>query len=473
MNDSNIVGASDSHSAFGAASASDIISINGPSDTSNIDDIDIAELTGDSISKLRPYTLDRLRATPGIVWRSKENLCRHASSYMDALIKQAGDSLQAVTPAMHDKFCSGAWINPRTGRPPTDTPANRKMWRHCASRVVRTWRDFGALASDGELVLHVDPPAVADTVQELPEDHPERVNKAIDDWRPRTPLSDDSDTDVMLIGLARSWARATEPPTVSSATSRLRCVADQIVWANDELDTTDPRYVLSPTNVEAATMDQTNGWTPSWRAVSRGILRLTGRAVCPDLWPDEPEVIGVQPATEPYDATDEALFIEAALLQHKAARRERLWLTGAALGAGLGGTEIFAAGPSDIVELNGGRLGIKVHRGRARIIPVRDMYTELVAEARELCKKQPRFFASESEARAYNLAAKFVVAGLGRLYLPRARSTFVCAHIAHGTAVRDLDEICGPIGGTYLRQMMDRYSGSADSLETANRALGP
>ena len=428
---------------------------------------------GDSISDSQPLIIARLNAAPAHSLGTKRNSELHGRTFTDLLIEWAEDCWSRATPAMHKRFCDGVWVHPKIGRTPSTTPGSIKLRDWAGDLVVRAARDLGLLAPDSDLVLHVDPPVVVDPISALPEDHPERIRHTIERWRPRTPLADDDETDQEYLALDREWVTIAGPPNMSSAISWLGIVADQIQWADDELGTTDPGFVLHPTNVESGTFDPQREVSDNWRGSSRSILRRVGRAVCPEVWPDEPEIIGVRPVSEPYDPVDEFLFREAALMEGRRSRRERLWMNAGTLGAGLSGVETFNAGPSDLVDLDGGRLGIKVHRGRERIVPIRAQYTELAIEARSLCGSQQRFFESDSKAAAYNLAAKFTVDGLGRLYLPRARATFVCAHIAHGTSARDLDEFAGPLSGTYLRQILDRFVGSVDPREAAKRALGP
>ena len=424
------------------------------------------------ISKSANAIVKRLESTPNLRRRSAQNLGSRARSYLDCLGEDAQDRWSDVSIEAHEGYCLGNWTNPNTGKAPSTSRGSINVRRSAANAAVRVARDLGLLAADSELLLHVEPPIIVDPVSLLPLDHPERIRQKIAQWQPRAALASDEEEAEELLALVRQWVTDAEPPNASSAGSWLRCVADQLLWAVDELGTTDLAFVLHPANVESGTEDRSHIYKDSWYANSRSILRRISRALCPEVAPDEPKVVGVQAASEPYDAVDEYLFREAALMERQS-KRERLWMTAALLGAGLSGTEAFKASPSHLVELDGDRLGIKVHRGRERIIPIRAQYTDLAAEARELCVQQDTFFASKSEAAAYNIAAKFRVQGLGRIYIARARATYVCAHIESGTSAKDLDEICGPIGGTYLRQLLDRVVDTVDPLEAANRGLGP
>lgn len=438
----------------------------------------IAVCIADTICGSTPFICARLKATPGISAKTAYNLERVARKCLAVLSSRSGDSWSQVDISAFGVFCNGDFADPFSGQPSSKTRESAKVRRWAADRVVRAACDFGALAPDSALVLHVDPPAVVDQISELPENHPERIAHVVANWQSRIRLGDDEDEAAERSALLRSWVTTAGPSTVSSATTWLGCVADHMTWAADELGTTEPALVWHPSNVESSAMNKKRDWSPAWRAQVRGLLRRIGRAVCPEVCPAQPAVIGVQPVSQPYDAVEEFLFIEVAQLEDRMNRRERLWLTAATLGAGLSGADAFRSGPGDLVELDGGRLGIRVQRGREQIVPIRDKFTELVDEARELCGNgQERFFESARPQRTYEIAYRIAVKGLGRLLIPRARASFLCAHILSGTSLIDLDEFAGHLGATYMRQLLDHCQsqriGSVDPLEVANRGLGP
>ena len=427
----------------------------------------------DSISETAALIRNGLRDTPGLRRCTTDNLLRIGDGFLDFLVVPAQDSWLAARGGFLGDYCDGKWINPRTGRPPSASPASANLRRWGAVRAVRIARDLRLLAPDSELALLADPLRTEDPLDNLHKDHPERIRHKIALWRPRTPLADDDATDQELQALVRRLVTIAGPTDESSAKLWIRVVANALMWADRELGTVDPNFVLHPSNVQACALDPAHDWTNEWRRTSRSALRRVGRAVCPDLWPDMPKIIGKKGASEPYTATDEFLFCEAALIEDKKSRQERLWLTGAPLGAGLSIAAASKLGPQDLVDLDGSRLGIRVHGDHERIVPIRDRYTDLVLEARKLCGDRPLFVPSDTEARPYNLAAKIQVEGLGRLRASRARATFVCAHIRHGTSLKDLHEYLGRVTGDYLLQMLDHCTGSVDPLDAANRGLGP
>lgn len=425
----------------------------------------------DSISGTVAPVMDMLSRRPGLRASTLRELQRHGSQFADYLVAAANDSWLAATAAMFEEFCVGGFTHPTTGRKLATAPGSKKVRRWGAVRVVRTARGLKLLAPDSDLSLHVDPPVIADPIKGLPDDDPLRIRQALLEYRPRTHSAEDEAKVQQFLPEIQDIVLATKPSTVSAATTTALCVTVLTLWSDDELGTIDRKVMFNPANVEACIHDPAHDWTTQWRRTVRSVLRGAGRAVCPELWPAAPRVIGHKRAPEPYDEVDEHLLREAALMEGRSAPCESLWLVGTTVGAGLSGAEAFRAGPRDLVNLGGGRLGIKVLRDRPRIVPIREQYTELAAKARWLCGDRPTFFDTATKARAYNRAAKIRVEGLGRLLIPRARATFVCAHIAAGTALADLHEFAGPLSAEYLQQMLRQCEGSVDAIEAAKRGL--
>ena len=426
------------------------------------------EVSG-SIRASIPLILARLREIEGLNPATKSNLLWLAKSLLEYLGRVARDRWVTVTQQMTDAWCDGNWADPETGRRPGRSLLSKKQRRWAARRVVRAAIATGQLPSDNAMAGLADTSRKRRRPAGVGDDDPGHIELTIALWCPR---DEQSRAATPLLGIAREWVTRTGPPSGSSATAWLRIVADALLWSDGELGTADPDFVLHPRNVEAFTMDAARGWSDGRRAQARTVLRRVGRAVCPQLWPEGPRPIGAIDAVVPYSAVDEFLFREAALMAGRKRRCERLWLTSATLGAGLRGIEAFRLGPRDVVELDAGRLGIKVQRDRQRIVPIRERYTALVVEARDLCGSD-RFFEGDNPAAPSSLATRLTVQGLGRLQIHRARATFVCAHINAGTPLDVLHEIAGPISGAYLHQMLAYCAGPVDPAEAANRGLLP
>ena len=413
-----------------------------------------------------PLILARLREIEGLNPATKSNLLWLAKSLLEYLARVAGDRWDNVTQQMIDAWCDGNWEDPETGRRPGQSLLSKKQRRWAARRVMRAAVSTGAIAAGSEVAECLEPqlsaprPGISDT-------DPARIAHVIATWKRRGA---DPETAVPLLAETRECVTIAAPSNVSTAKTMLLCVYLALEWGSQKFGSIDRRAVLHPINVECLTLDPDRDWSDRWRAQMRSALRYVGRAVCPELWPDQPHPIAAKDAARPYDTVDEFMLREAALMAGREPRCERLALPGLTLGAGLSGAQAYRSGTDDIVTLDGGRLGVRVQRDRTRIVPIRKHYTKLVAEACEL-RPHGAFFSSDKEAAPSRMAAHIEVDGQGSLSLRRARATFVCAHIRAGTPLDVLNEIAGPISGAYLQQMLAYCAGPIDPIDAANRGL--
>ena len=421
-----------------------------------------------SVRASTPAILARLRETSGLPSAGRSNLLWIARIFLEYLARVADDRWEGMTPQMIHDFCAGDWTDPTSGRKPSRSEQSRKQRRWGVRRVLPVLVSTGAFAAGSDIAECLNPqpraarPGVSDT-------DPERIAHVIDTWQRRYA---DSSHGEALAFEARDCVQIAAPAHVSAAKTQLLSVYEALEWGLEKFGTIDRRAVLHPVNVESLIMDPDKAWNASWRAQMRSALRFVGRAVCPDLWPDPPQPIAARDALAPYSSTEEFLLREAASMAGRKPRCERLALSGLTLGAGLSGAQAYRTGTGDIVELSGDRLAVRVQRDRLRIVPIREDYTELVAEAR-LLRGYGRFFSSSSKAAPTSTAARIRVDGLGHLLIHRARATFVCAHIRAGTPLDVLNEIAGPISGPYLQQMLAHCAGNIDPTQAANRGLLP
>lgn len=444
----------------------------GPDATQASPSLDRDHHGDDSISASIDRVEERLDQWPGLVPGSITELKRHGRQFLEYLVVAAGDSWSAVDGTMFDRFREGGFIHPSTGRQLSAARGSRSVRGWGALRAVLVARDLDLLASDSDMVLRVDPPVVADPIKELPGCHPDRIQAMVMRYRPRARSEDEAKKLESYLPTMRDWVLSAGPPEAKTATKWMRILANALLWADHTLDTIDEQYVLHRSNIDVFISKAEHRGKNGWRGTSRSALYQISRARLPDQWAEKPVSIRKNETPEPYAPVDEFLFREAALLEGKRSRRERLWLTAALLGAGLSISDAAKLGPSSLVDLDGGRLGIRVDGDPLRIVPVREAYTSLIVEATKLCEEGTLFVPADAEARPYNLFAKIRVEGLGRLIVSRARATWVCAHIQHGTALSDLYAYLGRMSAEYLLQMLQRCDGPDDPLAAANRGLG-
>lgn len=207
------------------------------------------------------------------------------------------------------------------------------------------------------------------------------VKEALERWRPTTWT--DAEVRILdpLLPILRQWVEKVKPADAHRAVRYLRTAAQIAVWASQTLGTTDPTVVLHPQNVEHWSMTVNNDMPLGWRENKRGALRALGRANNPADWPHPTRKVGKSAIAAPYTPREEKAFRLAATLPGRHDRSRRLWVVAAALGAGLKGTELAMAQVGDLVDIPDGRLAVRVRGNDARLVPIRNDYTDLARSA--------------------------------------------------------------------------------------------
>ena len=318
-----------------------------------------------SIRASAPAILAKLRETPGLEPANLNNLLSRVRSLLECLARVAGDRWENVTPRMIHDWCEGDWADAGSGRVPSRASGSKKVRRWSARRALAAAVPTGAIAAGSEVAQCLEPqrsaarPGVSDT-------DAARIAHVIATWKRRGA---DPETAGPLLAETRDCVTIAAPSNVSTANTMLLCAYLALEWGLQKFGSIDRRAVLHPINVESLTLDPDRDWSDRWRAQMRSALRYVGRAVCPELWPDQPHPIAAKDAARPYDTVDEYMLREAASMAGREPRCERLALVGLTLGAGLSGAQAYRTGTDDIVTLDGDRLGVRVQRGRTRIVP--------------------------------------------------------------------------------------------------------
>ena len=262
----------------------------------------------------------------------------------------------------------------------------------------------------------------------------------------------------------REWVKAAGSCDIGQTQRYLVPVAGLVVWAWRELRNTDPRVVLSPHNVEYWTMTVNAHRAATWREYSRGVLRIVGRAVNPEGWvPTRP--VGRTRIAEPYTASRETKFANAAALIGSSNRTARMWMVCGALGAGLTGREIAAVRTDDLESIGDGRLVVRVTGRNPRLVPIRSNYTNLTHRTVEMTGTG-RFVKASGKNAVSNTAARLDPGNGQGLVLRRARSTWLVAHLDAGTSLLVLRRIAGSLSMNTLDALMRN---TTDTLERHRR----
>jgi integrase len=205
-----------------------------------------------------------------------------------------------------------------------------------------------------------------------------------------------------------------------------------------------PAPPLRPEVAEAFVVVGLAGRASSTKGTYRSVLRsLAGSAR-----PVAATPFCASPARAPYSAKERAELSALAASQRPAWRRaSALAALVLGLGAGLRAGELAAATGDDVVVGQSG-VAVRVGTGAGRVVPVRGAYAPALAV---LAKEAGTgyLFCPGGADRAYkNFVNNFCYTleadpAAPRLSSGRARSSFICDHLAAGTPLRELLYISG------------------------------
>ena len=286
----------------------------------------------------------------------------------------------------------------------------------------------------------------------------------LEQWRPIN--WDDSDVQTLepLLPTIRGWVERMDLPDAAKTRRFLLAAAGMAVWAYQSFGNIDPTVVFHPSNVEAWSMTVRADKSLRWRQTTRSRLRALGRVINAEGWPPPTQQVSKHAVARPYATVDEKVFRLVYRLPGPANRSQRLWIVSASLGAGLRGNAIAAAHTSDIENIGNGRLAVRVRGNNPRLVPIRTDYTDLVKAAADAAATT-RFVPTNARNIVHTTVSRLEP----RLSLPRARSTWLMAHLLAGTSLAVLHKIAGPLSATTLDGLL-RYTVTAIDEETA--ALG-
>ena len=131
--------------------------------------------------------------------------------------------------------------------------------------------------------------------------------------------------------------------------------------------------------------------------------------------------------------------------------------------------------PEDLVELDGGRLTVRVRGRNPRRVPIRDAYTALAGDAVRAAEGT-KFVQGDNNNAAALIAAKIVGRpGSAReathLSLRRARNTWLVAHLRANTPWPALRVIAGPVSAYKLNALLVHVASGLDPDEAVQSGL--
>ncbi len=203
---------------------------------------------------------------------------------------------------------------------------------------------------------------------------------------------------------------------------------------------------FAPELVEAFVVGGLVGRAASTKGTYRSVLRSLGGSTRPA----RATPFSGSPAKTPYSAQERAELWSVATSQRRRWRRwSALMLLALGLGAGLRAGELAAAVGDDVMAKPRGSVTVRVGGGGGRTVPVNDVYAK-AAIAQQAEQAGPGYlFCPGGADRSYkNFVNNFCYSleadpAAPRLSSGRARSSFICDHLAAGTPVRELLYISG------------------------------
>ena len=236
-------------------------------------------------------------------------------------------------------------------------------------------------------------------------------------------------------------------------------------WSYDNLGVADKNTMFADETVDAWLRSGEHPYSSNSLRSVRSRVRKVERAA---FGRPSRSTLSARSPTTPYSAEQERWFREAAALTGYRNASARMWVAAAPLGAGLDGRDTAAATVWDLVERGEGRLAVIVRGDHPRTVPLRREYTQLARDARDAADGD-LFFSDGAPNNAYNTAARVS----GGLSFPRARVTWLLAHIAHGTHSAALLRFAGPVSEATLRRLAKTVAQTMTSEEAVELGMGP
>jgi len=273
-----------------------------------------------------------------------------------------------------------------------------------------------------------------------------------------------------ILPTVRSWVLAVQPTSVKSARDFMRTVAEHTLFIYNRDNTLDSEHIFHPENINYWIQNKLPVLARSSIRTLRSRLLHVGRVVAPTVSPSQLPLLNSSDGQQIYGEAEEDAFRQAAELDWPTNPVARMFLVGVTCGAGLKGTEAELLGPADVHQVSDGRLMVQVTGPNPRLVPIRAAYTDLVRKA-AMSVSGHRFIPSAVYGSASNLARQITVHGVGPLSLPRARATWIAAHLQADVSLRALRKICGPLHKDTLDRLLRQVAEEMDDQTAVLKGL--
>ncbi len=300
------------------------------------------------------------------------------------------------------------------------------------------------------------------------------IADAINSYSPSRQTVKDPSAVAELLAFARPLIAPADPANVVEARNMMTTLFGLAQWARTKGIPLRASVVLHHQNVRAWILDENKSRGEGWKKGTLRWAKRVARAAGADGWPRNEIVLERAGPAEPYDADQEASFRQQAAQRHRMHRGHRLMVVAGSAGCGLSGPEIRQVRKRDLEDLGGGRIAVRVGGRHPRLVPCRAEYTPtLEMAASSTGDDHTPLVTGAGRNRVYQVADGFDARDGGGLSLPRARSTWLRAHLAAGTPLPALRRIAGPVSADTLKALAAPISDALGDDTAARQGLGP
>ena len=295
-------------------------------------------------------------------------------------------------------------------------------------------------------------------------------------YRPIRKMVTDPALVAEVLEFCRPLAAAVHPENADQARHLMGALFLISQWARQRGMQMKASVVLHPQNVRKWILSENQNRKHSWQKGSLRWIRKAAVASGVDGWAQNRIVLPRGGPAPPYDAQQEESYRQQASQKYRPNRQEWMLIAAGSLGFGLSGREIQQIRRDDLEDMGGGRVAVRVGGRNPRLVPGRKLWTPtalLAAEAADGDSDGGPLITAVGAHHVYDIAKKFTARDRGGLSLPRARSTWLAAHLRAGTPLPALRKIAGPVSADTLNALLAHAADDLDDDTAARQAMGP
>ena len=287
------------------------------------------------------------------------------------------------------------------------------------------------------------------------EDHAAKAAEKLATFVPDCLQGEDRAVIDVVMAKARKYVALAKPGDPDEVRRFMRPMTAYLLHAVKNYESLDPESFLHPDEIDRYIAQVGKGESDSWKINARWVLDRIGQAVVPHLWPKKRTTFGKHNVAVPYSAVLEEAYRIEGFRKCKLGKPEAATVVFGSLALGLNALDIANLSPSSLVPVGEGRLAVHVTGPHARVVPIREAYTDLALAAIEASTGRPFVQTTSTRYQVHKVAERLVVKGHGRLVLARARSTWLQAHLLAGTSLPAIRKLAGPLAMNTLTDLVN------------------